>query len=835
MVEAIDPVEAFANILAGHGPLTEDEIVQRLQEAGATDFDFEELLDEVGDEAAPLIDDRWVWLPTLLAGRVLTHRVTVDELAHDILTATPDLDPILVRGGAGHFTDGAPVTVVLAGYDHGLLAHRRIPPEVVDHNGVLLLPAGTLGSLGVSEGELVGLRMTEQGLAAERVDAPAQAPTGERLAALLDDEPVDLDSVVRTLFHEDPAVFTAPQLPLSEIIDEYGLCRRTDLIAPAGFNFGAWDFERGRARLAYRYDLDPDDALAVYVLITMHRQMSTLVQAAPDDELVSPDESENSPWVADFSDISSEVGAVLADPELAEVLAGETVGTGRAGAAGLGLLAETLESKVPRPAQVACRWLRALALERIGDVEGAERELLAAESMDTDWAPVLFDLARFASDRGDVERGLSLLRRAGAAPDDPMVGLLERYQTQPRTDLGRNDACWCGSGRKYKKCHLGRQQLPLAERAGWLYAKGVQHALLGDWGSLLDEMVYERSRYAEHEDEIIAAGADPLVIDAVLFEGGAFEEFVAVRGPLLPDDERSLAEQWLLTGRSVFEVEQVNRGRGVTVRDVRTGDTHDVYEVKGSRELKPGQLICARVVAAGDTTQFFGGLEPVALHDRDPLIELLDDEPDPVELVAFLSRQFAPPTMVNTEGDPIAICQASVRVGDVAGIETALDDAFDRVDGEEPPRWHEHVISQGMERIRATLTLDGDNLRVETNSEKRMDDVLSTLVRLDPSAEVVDDTREAVGDLRELADRFPEVDTSPLDPDDPEVAAALDGFIREYEDNWLREPIPALNGYTPQQAADDPTRRGDLIKLLDSFPAGGAMDVDRLRAALGLG
>jgi len=24
-------------------------------------------------------------------------------------------------------------------------------------------------------------------------------------------------------------------------------------------------------------------------------------------------------------------------------------------------------------------------------------------------------------------------------------------------DLGRNDPCWCGSGRKYKKCHLGRE------------------------------------------------------------------------------------------------------------------------------------------------------------------------------------------------------------------------------------------------------------------------------------------------------------------------------------------------------------------------------------------
>ena len=77
-----------------------------------------------------------------------------------------------------------------------------------------------------------------------------------------------------------------------------------------------------------------------------------------------------------------------------------------------------------------------------------------------------------------------------------------------------------------------------------------------------------------------------------------------------------------------------------------------------------------------------------------------------------------------------------------------------------------------------------------------------------------------------------------LDPDDPELAAILDEFIRDYETKWLDEPIPALDGHTPRQAADDPTRRGDLIKLLDSFPAGdagrGRMGAGRLRAALGL-
>lgn len=27
-------------------------------------------------------------------------------------------------------------------------------------------------------------------------------------------------------------------------------------------------------------------------------------------------------------------------------------------------------------------------------------------------------------------------------------------QLQPLPELGRNDRCWCGSGRKYKTCHL---------------------------------------------------------------------------------------------------------------------------------------------------------------------------------------------------------------------------------------------------------------------------------------------------------------------------------------------------------------------------------------------
>ena len=35
----------------------------------------------------------------------------------------------------------------------------------------------------------------------------------------------------------------------------------------------------------------------------------------------------------------------------------------------------------------------------------------------------------------------------------------------PGARPGRNDACWCGSGKKYKKCHLPEDDHQAAEKA----------------------------------------------------------------------------------------------------------------------------------------------------------------------------------------------------------------------------------------------------------------------------------------------------------------------------------------------------------------------------------
>jgi hypothetical protein len=86
------------------------------------------------------------------------------------------------------------------------------------------------------------------------------------------------------------------------------------------------------------------------------------------------------------------------------------------------------------------------------------------------------------------------------------------------------------------------------------------------------------------------------------------------------------------------------------------------------------------------------------------------------------------------------------------------------------------------------------------------------------------------------------VDLDDLDPDmRSEVEEQLEAFMVQHEDAWIDTPLPALDGATPRQAADDPTRRQRLERLLDDMEAmasgwtgpGRGMDAHRLRRLLG--
>ncbi len=49
--------------------------------------------------------------------------------------------------------------------------------------------------------------------------------------------------------------------------------------------------------------------------------------------------------------------------------------------------------------------------------------------------------------------------------DGMLRALRKNERVAPVTKPGRNGACWCGSGKKYKKCHLPTDEKSAAEKA----------------------------------------------------------------------------------------------------------------------------------------------------------------------------------------------------------------------------------------------------------------------------------------------------------------------------------------------------------------------------------
>jgi len=90
------------------------------------------------------------------------------------------------------------------------------------------------------------------------------------------------------------------------------------------------------------------------------------------------------------------------------------------------------------------------------------------------------------------------------------------------------------------------------------------------------------------------------------------------------------------------------------------------------------------------------------------------------------------------------VCRNPARPGP-RGAATELDETYEREEpaadlaasadpaAGEPAQWIEYVTTHGMRRVRATLLLSGTELRVETNSEARLDRVLDVLRSLQPS------------------------------------------------------------------------------------------------------
>ena len=405
---------------------------------------------------------------------------------------------------------------------------------------------------------------------------------------------------------------------------------------------------------------------------------------------------------------------------------------------------------------------------------------------------------------------------------------------RPRPLARRNDPCPCGSGRKYKACHLGREEHPLEDRAAWLYQKAQRFLRRRD-REIVAELAGEMSDAIGRPGFYLQLRDSAFVADLALHEDGVFSEFLTARDALLPDDEALLGAQWALVDRGVFEIERVDRDR-LELRDIGRGERITVVNVIPRDDTRRGTVLVGRPLPVGETYRAFSGFMSIPRQSVDEVQQAID-EGDPFQLVARIGETMRLPGMQNTDGEDFVLHTMRWRVAEPSTVDAALRGVGFEADGERQ-EWRLARDTQTMAKATvAVVRLDGEVLVGDVNSDERAEDLRALVARVLPGAELLDD------DVREfeeaLEDFDPETAPPRLDQNDPAIRQVLEQFIADQERRWLDESIPALGGQTPREAAADAIGRERLEQLLDSFPGPtaenpGTFDPNRLRRALGL-
>ncbi len=256
---------------------------------------------------------------------------------------------------------------------------------------------------------------------------------------------------------------------------------------------------------------------------------------------------------------------------------------------------------------------------------------------DSGHASVLIDLAALEADGSNPIEARDLLRAAGVnteidldAAYDPItsnhglgVELAEEIAPfaaqRPKPIAGRNDVCPCGSGKKYKHCHLGRELHSLNDRAAWLYLKMMRFMQITN-RYLPDTVVAEITSSLETPELATMLESSYIPTDIALHEGDVASRFLEAKHAVLPADEVELTEQWIRASRSVFRVKKSTHA-ALELFDLRSRASVTIVGTVPEQQLEVGTLICGRPLPVGQTHRSYGGFLPVDESMSDGVLE----------------------------------------------------------------------------------------------------------------------------------------------------------------------------------------------------------------------
>jgi hypothetical protein len=555
----------------------------------------------------------------LVRGLRFAHRVTQAELMAGWLEVVPDFAALAAFAHHYELAGGGQVDVVEPAADDRPLHEStglvlRGPEDGLD----------AAAADGVVHLSIDGSALTVSWEPAPEVAALDPTPVLSTFEQLGAGEPVPLLDLLLHLLIEHREVFeSGPPVPLG------------DLITVAGLAVDGTVVHRADVRVAARND-DPVGlpGLGLASSLAAERLLGAVLAVERGDE------------------VDPGVVAELADPDGVAAMAEQVIGGALVPVEHLVALLEHLAGVVGPEGEAGLALLQARLAEWQGDAAAQEAAMAAA--VRTGQTAALVDAAWFAADRGDAREALALLRSAKVPADDPDLELLTRYTAAGPRQVGRNDPCWCGSGRKHKQCCLRLNGHDLESRTPWLHAKAVMFLQRPPQRPLLLAIATRNAGVDSPEEapaRVIAAACDATVAELCLFEGGVFAAFVEQRGALLPEDERELAGQWAAARHRVWEVVDG------ALQDAATGDRVELDARSAAKVPESGFVLA---VAQAGPIALPGPVLVVGPTVPAELPELLAAG-DPGPIAALLGRQFgwtSAPDLGSTDRSPDELAPA---------------------------------------------------------------------------------------------------------------------------------------------------------------------------------
>lgn len=610
--------EAARRLLAAHQPICVADLAELLAEEGVSLPQGQDRLRWVfrhlntsscRSVTWALPDTRLVDIDRLYEGLVLTHHVMAAEMNTGVVALEPDLMPLLLIDQLDDPEDNE-AYVALRGGGRAELGPFFMPSDELGLAGPPgWLPEAAIGdtlAFRVTDGELSVAHVGEDPpLVEEAVEALRSAYAQARRTGTAHEETVQIVDVFIVALAEHPSLFRQPLPPLRQLLRAAGLEVNGKWVREVGIPAG-------------KKPGGPDElsAAALQIVLEMYRLAA----------------SGRSEVVEELGLTTATLARMLSVRWVAPTFASQMIQMGNEP-----LLAGFAAALLGRHEwNAGPNLVLAMCADARGDALMGEAHVDLALRADPCHADSLRHDAWYAEDRGDAARAVDCLRRAGVDDDPPQIRLLERFAAPGSATGAPEEPCACGSGRAHAHCCAHRNGHPLYERAAWLYRKAVGYLLqpTSDWAvrGIAEARTQGDSRPLAWMG---AALTDPLTQDLGLFEGGLLEEFLDVRGVLLPADELELGRSWVGIRRGLYEVLDVDADdRRLRLRDLATADRLDVPAEAGVRYV-PGLLLYARVAPDGRAPRMLDVL-PLRAGQCDGLLELLACDSGPVEVVTWL-------------------------------------------------------------------------------------------------------------------------------------------------------------------------------------------------------